>query len=608
MLGGGGAVALTNLVAKLVRGKGPPRSWLLGSGVAGLSLSNLVAQKLEAGDGSSFYDDDLEAVPDQLASLLRAEADEENWKKKLVCDWSSWEVRTSSHLGGTGDLPTALVRFAHSLEAFGEGLEGWTEQYDAGLKARMAGADKLPEEWHVARGHLHRLTAALEPFIEEGIEWDELARRYQRFDPLFRLWERVSYTEWSLGPSEEYENRFEKLPDFALFERAVRRVDVWSRFFAFEMQIGDQIPFGALLSLFDDGPSKSQEEEITTFVRLVNKTKGFDSDALHRLFLPFVYHCGKFEPREVAVQIGRLYDRLAGSYGLEFPDEEDAAWQKKIEEESHTIGEEAHYLEEVVAEYCGCRLYRLEDGREVLVPWKNATALCRLLSSPEAKGQLRPTHTHFTALLEVVESRPVGGEIDDTALIAQLRSLVNQNSMPMGDLRSALRMAPGCALVWAADLADRVPLDPLAVEEFLIDVNPERAHDWMRRSGIGAHKSATEHREQIALSMEGHAGVQGGDAPDMIAACIAHASTLAGDLPGVSKVEIGRLVKFYAVGAWQREQGLIRHFPQSYLKRFDEKVKEKLKSKSRPPVTPSPSPSRRPPPSPASSSHKGDFV
>lgn len=475
-------------------------------------------------------------------------------------------------------LERAIQEFRGQLSQYATSIESDQQIYSTQMKIRMEGGivnqvSFLPAK--KALVELHRGLSILRG--ERGLSWEAVEERYGHLAPL-------------LNPTP--------LPDFRIFRRACQTVDDWSWLNRFEHKVG-LFPIAALHALLETPRTQGEVAEQTRkewreLCERISQARLAPS-LFYRAMVMAICHSGKVKQDETAFRLGEVVTWLERSFQLSLLDQEDRSWQARVEREGVVSGDSKIPLGVLVASVGGCRLYEMNEEGQLLIPWRNELALCRLVGrssftfrSVDSTGLSSRVVRTFA-----ITSEEGKRELKEEALIEALRRFVSENSLPQADLTQAVRVELGGRLIWITDSKTGVPFDPICVENFLIAVSPNNSHRWMCESGVGATQAAVKLREELYSSFQSRPG-QGPEA--MTVKLWSHAEQIVAAIEGVKPEArcVVEKLKIRAFPRWLSDKGLIATFTDSFLTQFDQDIRTELSSSLPSPSAPS---TALPPPS-----------
>lgn len=470
-------------------------------------------------------------------------------------------------------LERAVGQFREQLPQYAASMEGHQQTYSTQMKIRMAGGivnqvPFLPAK--KALVELHRGFSVLRG--ERGLSWEAVEERYGHLAPL-------------LNPTP--------LPDFRIFRRACQTIDDWSWLNHFEHKVG-LFPVAALHHLLEVLPvqgevSDPMRKEWRELCQRISQARMAPS-LFYRAMVMAICHSGKVAQDETAPRLGEIVTWLERSFSLPLLDQEDPSWQARVERDGVVSGDSKIPLGVLVASVGGCRLYEMNEEGQLLIPWRNELALCRLVGrssftfrSVDSTGLSSRVVRTFA-----ITSEEGKREFKEEALIEALRRFVSENSLPQTDLAQAVRVELGGKLIWITDSRAGVSFDPICVENFLIAISPNNSHRWMCESGVGATQAAVERRKVISYWLDGNPA-QCSEGPAIAAQLWGRAGQIANTISGVKPESVFNKLKTKAVTQWLSDKGLIATFTDSFLTQFDQEIRTELSSSlpssSLPPIT-----------------------
>lgn len=473
------------------------------------------------------------------------------------------------------------------MEAYAHRLEGALACYEEWLRVELRGGRRHVRRFREAQADLHRVHKMLSELRGRGLSWAQIEQRYAQLSRLFP-----------------------DAPGFAPLCDAFEAVNGWSNLLLLEREVGVGVgrrclPLPAIHHLLDQISSKEaissrHREPLAQFVERANRATAqgrLTSGVFHRALHLIVHHSGKVkEPQDVPRRIGELINTLVNEFGLTVADQTDPQWRERaLARGVLVMGQRYHIPEEPFAEVSGCRYYRTEDDVDLVVSWNVQSDLCRMLVRPQGRNPLLPTEIDPSGLCGIVpRTEPIASEmgrgwLEPALLVERLRNFLRRNQMPGGDLTQAFRVDDGGRVYVMT--SERVPLDPVRIEELLLQISEPDTHEWLRASGVGKSAAAERYRAEVWSEVD---GIRGSAGVDLLAQLRAFANEIAGSVEGASVEEVVKRLRAVVIPYWLREGGAIGNFSPSFLDRFRKEVEESFKLST-------PNPSKKPddPPTPS---------
>lgn len=475
-------------------------------------------------------------------------------------------------------LDRAVEQFRGQLSQYATSIESHQQVYSTQMKLRMEGGIVNQVPFLPAKKaliELHRGFSILRG--ERGLSWDQVEERYNHLAPL-------------LDPTP--------LPDFRIFRRACRIIDDWSWLNRFEHKVG-LFPVAALHHLLEVLPTggKVAEEPRREWEELCEKISQarLAPSLFYRAMVMAICHSGKVKQDETAFRLGEVVTWLERSFQLPLLDQEDPSWQARVARDGVVSGDSKVSLGVFVAAVGGCRLYEMNEEGQLLIPWRNELALCRLVGCSSFTFRSVDSTGLSSRVVRTFAITSEEGKrwLKEEALIEALQGFVSKNSLPQTDLAQAVRVESNGKLIWITDSKTGAPFDPICVENFLIAISPNNSHRWMCESGVGATPVAVKLREELYSAFQSRPG-QGPEA--MTVKLWSHSERIVATIEGVKPEprQVVEKLKIRAFPRWLGEKGLIATFTDSFLTQFDQEISVELSS-SLPPSSINPTPLPTPP-------------
>lgn len=534
--------------------------------------------------------------------MLDEGATASNWSDQLICHPTKLSVQSRCRLGiGTLARPFAyfdpqywdswvsvgIARFGVTLPKYADSISSAQKEYTFQMKAWLAGG--VPDQARLikAREILYKFYGGFHLLVKgRQLGWQAVEQRYHALIPLLHLWETIDLPREDrsvalLGVSVPQTD----LPDFQLFKKAYQTIDEWSWIRRLQEKIG-AFPITEFHLLIDNlrsqiKPSVDIQNCWEVFFEKVDVALNqgqLNPSILHRALVTALYYSGKVEKDEVATcwyELVLWFDSLFHPSVLH---QEDFIWQTQLTKDGVVFESHVVTLGDFILEVDGCRLYETAEEAQILVAWKNPFSLSFLKRRSLFTEQLiDPTGVSCRVCRSFSLASPEGKDcLDEMLLISALQNFLSENSLPQSDLVQAGRVEVGGRLFWIKNDDGKVLFDPIAVENFLIRLSPNKSHDWMQRSGIGATEAAISRRGVIYQWLSGEGLGHCLEGPVMVGQLVRHAQRIAESMGNIPLEAVVNRLKAKVIHRWLSDKGLIATFTDSFLAQFDQEIKEEI--------------------------------
>lgn len=450
-----------------------------------------------------------------------------------------------------------LVEYARSIETHGQ---NFSNQMQLWVGGGLADAESLLS----AQYTLFHLREEFSSLLREGqLSWAVIKQRY-------------ADAEYLVGD----------LSNFQVFQEAYTIYNDWDALIRFKNGV-TPFPITALhelLEMFQAQEKELSEEAQEAWKTFCQQIKSVNAAFFHRAITTAIRYSRKVPLDQVAMTVGRVVNWLDRSFELPFLHLDDIRWQAQIQNVRARQGS-LLFSKPIESELGDCHIYK-ESGAEadLIIPWKNALALCQLAASSRFNFGLKSIEP--TGLRgEIVQTFPIASNegrrlLREETLVDAIRTAVSEEKMAF-DLSQALRVSVRGEVVWRFDLNRAVPFNPLVIEMFLVRLSPEKSHEWMRESGAGGCEEAKRYRENV---LKIHQNKFMPEVEEKLEQRVVQLLATLNRPRSNHQAALSWLrekVKF----RWLSDHGLIAKLTDSFLAQFDEAVQDKF------PLIPSSAPS-----------------